>query len=81
MFVARDWDEETEEKGEKESENSEEDCLVLFMIRLPDEVKNILGKDAKKLAAYGEELISGNKQKKGKQQKQVAQLEVKIKYQ
>ncbi len=79
MFVARDWDENTEEKGEKESENSEEDCLVLFMIRLPDEVKNILGKDAKKLAFYGEELISGNKQKKGKQQKQVTQLEVKIK--
>ena len=52
---------------------------MLYMIKLSDEVKITLGKDATKLAAYGEELIAGNKQKKCKQQKQGVQLELKIK--
>jgi hypothetical protein len=49
--------------------------LVLFLLRLPNEVQNEVGKDATKLASYGEELVSPAK-KKGKQQKPSIQLNI-----
>lgn len=52
---------------------------MLYLIRVPGEVKDSLGKDATKVAAYGWELMGGNKQKKGKPQKHVAQLELNVK--